>query len=258
MTQRDVEEDNLNLREIPPVGHLFVIIFTTGLFFSMDFNTDMNSFYGIVGSAAILSTLYFVLRFKQIAHEQGLRKAFSWSKTSLEDREADQFNSPDLEKMMPKAPDIDLEEAANDFGEIVSKEDENGKMTISNLRGINEYEFEEIVGNVWSERGWETQVTRSSNDRGIDIVAEKQHPYYQKILIQAKRYSAGNKVGSKEIQQYYSLKDQEDNVDQVLIITTSSFTKPAERRAQDLNVKLINGEEFLKIYKTHMEDEERK
>ncbi|MFB6145568.1 MAG: restriction endonuclease [Candidatus Nanohaloarchaea archaeon] len=68
-------------------------------------------------------------------------------------------------------------------------------------------------------------VTRASNDRGIDIVAEKEQPYHQKVLIQTKRYSKGNKVGSKEVQQYYSLKDQEDNVDQVITVTTSSFTK---------------------------------
>lgn len=256
MPQREGKEDDLNLREIPPIGHLFVIVFTAGIFFSMNTDANIESFNGIIASSAILGTAYFALRFKQISQEQGLRKAFTWSLTSLEDRKASQFNSPKFKKMLPNVPSVDMDEAVKNLGDMNPKDAEVGKMTLSQLREMNEYDFEELVGEVWAERDWDTQVTRSSNDRGIDIVAEKQHPYFQKVLIQAKRYSKGNKVGSKEIQQYYSLKDQEDNVDQVLIITTSSFTKPAKRRAQDLNVKLINGKEFLKIYRTHMEDEE--
>jgi ribosomal protein S27AE len=106
---------------------------------------------------------------------------------------------------------------------------------------MDEYEFEELVADIWEQRGWETSVTTGSSDRGIDVIAEKSSPFTQKQLIQAKRYSVGNKIGSPSIQQYSSLRHQEGDVDAVVVVTTSSFSSQAKRTAEDLNVKLIDG-----------------
>jgi hypothetical protein len=118
---------------------------------------------------------------------------------------------------------------------------------LNKLRGIDEYEFEELVADVWSERGWDTRVTTGSNDREIDVIAEKHSPFHQKQLIQAKRYSTDNNIGSPDIQQYSSLRQQESDVDAIVVVTTSSFSKQAQRTADDLNVKLINGEGFADL-----------
>lgn len=109
------------------------------------------------------------------------------------------------------------------------------------LRALDEYEFERLVSDLWAARGWQTRVTRAANDRGVDVVATRHDPFQQKQLIQAKRYAAGNKVGSPEIQQYASLRQQESNVDAVIVVTTSDFTRQAQETARDLNVKLVNG-----------------
>jgi len=118
---------------------------------------------------------------------------------------------------------------------------------LSQLRGMDEYEFEELVADVWEQRGWQTTVTTGSSDRGIDVIAQKSSPFSQKHLIQAKRYSVGNKIGSPDIQQYSSLRRQESDVDAVVVVTTSSFTSQAKQTANDLNVKLIGGEELSQI-----------
>jgi hypothetical protein len=125
--------------------------------------------------------------------------------------------------------------------------DLNQQELLSQLRQIDEYDFEHLVADVWGQQGWQTTVTSGSKDRGIDVIAEKSSPFRQKHLIQAKRYSAGNKISSPDIQQYSSLRQQEDDVDAVVVVTTSSFTPEAERTAQDLNVKLIDGEELCNI-----------
>jgi hypothetical protein len=88
-------------------------------------------------------------------------------------------------------------------------------------------------------------VTSGSRDGGIDVVATKTLPFEQRVVIQAKRYAEGNPVGSPDIQQYSSLRHQEESVDAVIVITTSSFTTEAEKISDDLNVKLINGERFV-------------
>lgn len=118
---------------------------------------------------------------------------------------------------------------------------------LSQLREIDEYEFEKLVADTWEQRGWETTVTTGSSDRGIDIIVKKNNPFKQKHVIQAKRYAEGNKVGSPDIQQYSSLQQQEPNVDSVIIVTTSSFSVQAKEIADDLNVKLVNGRELSQI-----------
>jgi hypothetical protein len=111
-------------------------------------------------------------------------------------------------------------------------------------------DFEHFVAAVWERRGWTTNVTKISNDRGIDIVATKHNPVERKELIQVKQYADENKVGSKQIQQYGSLRDLVDNVDTVIVVTLSEFTRPAKQTAGDLNVKLIDGEKLVRMEET--------
>jgi hypothetical protein len=110
---------------------------------------------------------------------------------------------------------------------------------------MDDYEFEKFVADLWSRMDWDTEVTQASADAGIDVVAEKDSPYQQKKVIQAKRYSDSTTVGSKEIQRYNSLRHQVDGADSVVVVTTSRFTGPAEARASDLNVKLADGERLV-------------
>lgn len=77
---------------------------------------------------------------------------------------------------------------------------------LSQLRQMDEYKFEELVANIWKQRGWDTTVTTGSSDRGIDVIAEKNSPFDQKYAIQAKRYAAGNKIGGPDIRNYEALK----------------------------------------------------
>lgn len=57
---------------------------------------------------------------------------------------------------------------------------------LSQLREMNEYEFERLVADICEQQGWETTITAGSNNRGIDILAEKSSPFNQKQVIQAK------------------------------------------------------------------------
>ncbi|WP_226479152.1 restriction endonuclease [Natrinema amylolyticum] len=115
------------------------------------------------------------------------------------------------------------------------------------LQSMDDYEFEHFVAGLWEKMGWDCEVSTASNDKGIDVRARKTDPYEQKALIQAKRYGEGNKVGSPDIQQYSSLKHQEPNVDKVIMVTTSSYSRNAEELASDLNVKLIGGDDLVDL-----------
>lgn len=115
------------------------------------------------------------------------------------------------------------------------------------LQQMDEYDFEKFIADLWEDQGWSTRVLQASKDKGIDIEARRSDPIDQKLIIQAKRYSSGNKVGSEQVQQYSSLKIQEDHVDTVVIITTTEFTKQARNLATELNIKLVNGDDLVQI-----------
>lgn len=119
--------------------------------------------------------------------------------------------------------------------------------TLNHLAQMDEYRFEHLIADLWEARGWDTTVTTGSQDRGIDVIATKSVPFPQKQLIQAKRYARDQTIGTPAIQQYSSLKQQEDAVDAVIVVTTGSFTSPARELAAELNVKLIDGAELFEI-----------
>jgi len=112
------------------------------------------------------------------------------------------------------------------------------------LQRMDPYDFEAFVGDVWGHLGWNTRVVGEPGDRGIDVIATDGE---NKQLIQAKRYGPNTTVGSPEVQQYASLRLQEDGVDQVTIVTTGSFSRQAEDLAPELDVILVDGEDLLGV-----------
>lgn len=113
------------------------------------------------------------------------------------------------------------------------------------LQGMDDYDFEHFVADLWGRMGWETEVSNQSSDKGIDVVATRRSPYEEKALIQAKRYGPNTTVGSPAIQQYASLKHQRHGVDKVLVVTTNGFSGQAEELAHQLNVKLVDGDDLV-------------
>lgn len=111
---------------------------------------------------------------------------------------------------------------------------------LARLRKMDEYAFEQLVADIWDQRGWNTSRTGKSKDGGVDVIAKKSTPFSQKQIIQAKRYAAGSTVGSGDIQQYSSLKEEQASADVVVIVTTGTFSNKAQEKASKLNVKLVD------------------
>lgn len=120
------------------------------------------------------------------------------------------------------------------------------------LQGIDPYEFEHFVADLWEDRGWETEVSKGSRDQGVDIEARKLEGLVnQKAVIQAKRYADDNKVGRDEVQQYHSMKVQDSEADVAVIVTTSEFTTEARLWGLENNVKLVDGDDLVDLIVKH-------
>ena len=118
---------------------------------------------------------------------------------------------------------------------------------LDSLQALDSREFEKLLSDIWEQLHWETTVTSATSDQGIDIIVKKDTIVPLKLAIQAKCYTRGNKIGSPEIQKYGSILNQENDVDAVVIVTTSSFTNEAKTTAEDLNIKLIDDDKLYTI-----------
>ena len=115
------------------------------------------------------------------------------------------------------------------------------------MRSLTPRHFEQFIADVWQEcQGWQTEVMDRGPDKGLDVIGQppKGGP---KTAVQCKRYAEGNKVSSRDIQQYAALRQQWEDVGGVTVVTTSSFTTNAEELAERLDVKCLDGGDLIQL-----------
>jgi len=98
--------------------------------------------------------------------------------------------------------------------------------------------FEELVASILEDMGLNVQLTQATRDGGTDIIAEfKSAVTSFLILVECKRYSPKNKVGVgiiREVAGVHSFKQPSKSI----IVTTSTFTKPAKEAAAILKEQI--------------------
>jgi len=112
------------------------------------------------------------------------------------------------------------------------------------LSSITPRDFEDFVAELWERLGWQTATTVASGDDGIDVIATRDEPYRQKKLIQAKQRSG--QLFRRHVQQYSYLHHKQ-NVDEVLLVTTSGFSDGAHESAKEANVKLVGPDTIISL-----------
>ncbi|MBI5048960.1 MAG: restriction endonuclease [Deltaproteobacteria bacterium] len=109
----------------------------------------------------------------------------------------------------------------------------------------NGLDFERQVHALLKKMGFEADVTKASGDGGIDIIAHsKEHITGGKYIIQCKDWS--NPVGEPPVRDLYGVVTAE-KANKGILITTSTFTSPAIKFAEDKPLELIDGAKFNKL-----------
>ena len=106
------------------------------------------------------------------------------------------------------------------------------KYTIDEIDLMDGYMFEEFLSKLFEKMGYSAEVTKKTNDQGIDIIGKKNG---RKVGIQAKCYS--NNVGNSAIQEAVAGKSFYD-CDAVMVVTNSYFTESAKKLARANDVIL--------------------
>lgn len=110
--------------------------------------------------------------------------------------------------------------------------------------------FEETVASVFSDLGYEVQLTAYSNDGGIDIFMNDNNN--QLIGVQVKRFK--NNIAVEQIRSFLGALAF-NNCVKGIYVTTSDYTKGACKTAKAckkgfIPIELINSESFLDLLKT--------
>jgi len=110
------------------------------------------------------------------------------------------------------------------------------------LLGLEHWEFEKYIGDLFTKLGYKTQVIGGSYDEGIDVIAEKDGV---KHYIQCKHYR--NPVGVEKIRDFYGAITAKYSNEKAFFITTGYFTEEAERFVLDKNIELIDRPKLIRL-----------
>lgn len=112
-----------------------------------------------------------------------------------------------------------------------------------NLMDLTPFEFEQVVGNLFSKMNLETRQTRTSRDGGVDVVAFDTRPVLGgKVVIQAKRYR--HTVGVSAVRDLFGTMMNE-GANKGILVTTSGYGQDAFDFASDKPIELIDGGRLL-------------
>ena len=120
----------------------------------------------------------------------------------------------------------------------------NGSIDLQSLSG---QDFEHLISALLSRMGFQTEMTKTSGDGGIDIVAAFDRPIFGgRYLFQCKRFAPDNFVGAPTVRDFFGAVMAERAV-KGIFVTTSDFTSQAQEFAQKAGVELINSHELSKL-----------
>ncbi len=113
---------------------------------------------------------------------------------------------------------------------------------MKNINSLTGQEFEKLVYDIFTRMGFRSQLTKTSGDGGIDIIAHYDGLVFKgKYLIQCKRWIST--VGEPELRDLYGTTVAENALKGILV-TTSTFSRQALEFAKGKNLELIDGSEL--------------
>jgi restriction system protein len=109
---------------------------------------------------------------------------------------------------------------------------------------LDPYEFEQAVAALCERDGCtDVEVVGGAGDLGADVLAVA--PDGRRIVLQCKRYSATNKVGSQDLQRFGGTCFTVHEAHLAALVTTSGFTAPALEYAEQCGILCLDREALL-------------
>jgi hypothetical protein len=116
----------------------------------------------------------------------------------------------------------------------------------ADLGSLTPFQFEQRICRLLRDCGYtDVRHTGGSGDLCVDVACST--PQGQIVMVQCKRYTGSNKVGSKEVQTFVGMTHRYHRTDKTLYITTSGYTPAATQLARELKITLLNGHDLTRL-----------
>ena len=130
-------------------------------------------------------------------------------------------------------------------------------LTINHLQEMDWKRFEALCHQYFQYKDYESQLTGSGADGGVDVVLKRLSPQGKlvKVYVQCKAWS-NQKVGVKAVRELYGVMAG-DQVPVGVFITASDFTDDAKTFAKGKKLQLISGARLLSLISQLPEEEQQ-
>lgn len=106
--------------------------------------------------------------------------------------------------------------------------------------------FELAVCDLLADMGFRSvKRVGGAGDLSVDITARDERG--KSVGVQCKRYAPGNRVGSRDVQQFIGMTVTHHKVDRKLYVTTSGFTRSAVDLARKHGIELVDGDKLTRL-----------
>ena len=110
---------------------------------------------------------------------------------------------------------------------------------LDQLRAMSPREFEQFTALLFGRMGYAVKVTTASADKGVDLFLERDG---RTAIVQCKKYK-GN-VGQPVVRDFYGTMIH-NKADQGYVVTTGTFSVPAQNWAGGKQIHLVDGAELM-------------
>lgn len=190
------------------------------------------------------------ITYHQLEALDGYKEAWEAASAKRQDRPSSSNETP--REVDASTPDELIDSAYNDLNRSLAEE------LLETMYDMDPYKFEQLVVDLLFAMGYGgsrtegAQVTKKSNDEGIDGIINEDRLGLDVIYIQAKRHQAESTIGRKEVQSFVgALAGKQAN--KGVFITTSDFKSTAMDYAKNVPQKiiLINGDRLANLMIEH-------
>jgi hypothetical protein len=144
-----------------------------------------------------------------------------------------------------KVTEEDAKEALAAFG--LTARPINNVPDPSELDSLSGVEFERLILALLQRMGFRAEMTRTTGDGGIDIVANLDKPIIGgRYLVQCKRFTE-SLIGAPLVREFYGAVVADRKSVKGILITTSGFTTQAREFAETLQIELIDRNQLTNL-----------
>lgn len=117
----------------------------------------------------------------------------------------------------------------------------------SKLRELDNGEFTQLVADLWEAQGWSTTVFSATKQVVYDIVAMREEPQQQRLLLWTEHKPGEEQLGPRAVERCATARDSSQGADSATLVTNALPRTAAKQRAEGLEVTIIDGQELVEL-----------